>query len=191
MSDIDSERALSTALRELVQGSPRNAPPEVGSAVTAAFRRHHRRLRLVRASALCAIIVTLGGGLLWLRTGSIGGGVAQGTPSIAVPDTRQEPAAVANVNSKPILSAAGTILNRRRSARTGRAKTPPRATFVMLPAFALRMPDEDLRIIRVQMPLSSLRLLGAQVNEDLFTRVVTADLLVGADGTAYAFRLIT
>jgi hypothetical protein len=63
-------------------------------------------------------------------------------------------------------------------------------SFLALPAFALAMPGEDLRLIRVEMPLSSLRLLGARVNEEYITGTVVADLLVGPDGTPYAFRLV-
>jgi hypothetical protein len=62
--------------------------------------------------------------------------------------------------------------------------------FVALPSFALSRPDEDLRVIRVEMPVSSLRLLGARVNDELITRRIVADLLVGVDGTPYAFRLV-
>jgi hypothetical protein len=62
--------------------------------------------------------------------------------------------------------------------------------FVALPSFAFSKPDEDLRVIRVEMPVSSLRLLGARVNDELVTRRIVADLLVGADGTPYAFRLV-
>ena len=63
--------------------------------------------------------------------------------------------------------------------------------FLALPSFAFVAPEEDLRIVRVQMPVSSLRLLGARVNDELITHDVVADLLVGADGTPYAFRLVS
>jgi hypothetical protein len=63
--------------------------------------------------------------------------------------------------------------------------------FVPLPSFAFSKSNEDLRIIRVEMPVSSLRLLGARVNDDLITQRVVADLLIGVDGTPYAFRLIS
>ena len=63
--------------------------------------------------------------------------------------------------------------------------------FVPLPAFAFSNRHEDFRIIRVEIPVASLRLLGARVNDDLITQRVVADLLVGVDGTPYAFRLIS
>ena len=43
----------------------------------------------------------------------------------------------------------------------------------------------------VWMPVSSLRLLGARVNDELITQQIVADLLVGADDTPYAFRIIS
>jgi hypothetical protein len=64
-------------------------------------------------------------------------------------------------------------------------------SFIALPSFAFVTPGEDLRAIRVEMPASSLRLLGAQVDEEISTHRVVADLLVGADGTPYAFRLVS
>ena len=63
--------------------------------------------------------------------------------------------------------------------------------FLALPSFAFVQPEEDLRVIRVEIPVSSLRLLGARVNDELITQRVVADLLVGADGTPYAFRLVS
>jgi hypothetical protein len=64
------------------------------------------------------------------------------------------------------------------------------STFVALPSFALSAPDEELRILRVEMPVSSLRLLGARVNDELSTQQIVADILIGTDGTPYAFRII-
>jgi hypothetical protein len=63
--------------------------------------------------------------------------------------------------------------------------------FVALPSFAFETPGEELRVVRVEMPVSSLRVLGARVNDELSTRRIVADLLVGTDGTPYAFRIIS
>jgi len=69
--------------------------------------------------------------------------------------------------------------------------TPGGDVFVALPAFAFETPGEQLRVIRVEMPVSSLRVLGARVNDELSTRRIVADLLIGTDGTPYAFRIIS
>lgn len=63
--------------------------------------------------------------------------------------------------------------------------------FIALPSFAFETPGEELRVVRVEMPVSSLRILGARVNDELSTRRIVADLLVGTDGTPYAFRIIS
>jgi hypothetical protein len=63
--------------------------------------------------------------------------------------------------------------------------------FVALPSFTFETPGEELRVVRVEMPVSSLRVLGARVNDELSTRRIVADLLVGTDGTPYAFRIIS
>jgi hypothetical protein len=63
--------------------------------------------------------------------------------------------------------------------------------FVALPSFAFETQGEELRVVRVEMPVSSLRVLGARVNDELSTRRIVADLLVGTDGTPYAFRIIS
>jgi hypothetical protein len=62
--------------------------------------------------------------------------------------------------------------------------------FVALPSFAFCSPHEELHVIRVNLPISSLRLLGAPIDEESMTRRVTTDLLIGSDGTPYAVRLV-
>lgn len=82
---------------------------------------------------------------------------------------------------------------RRTPAHSASARTNSAAEelFVALPSFAFRAQDEQLRVIRVSMPVSSLRLLGAPVNDEPMTRrLTTVDLLIGSDGTPYAVRLV-
>jgi hypothetical protein len=74
---------------------------------------------------------------------------------------------------------------------SGRTNSAAEELFVALPSFVFRAQDEQLRVIRVNMPVSSLRLLGAPVNEEPMTRgLTTVDLLIGSDGTPYAVRLV-
>ena len=49
---------------------------------------------------------------------------------------------------------------------------------------------DELRVVRLEMPGEDLRLVGAPVMEKLAGRHVTADFVVGHDGTPYAFRLV-
>jgi hypothetical protein len=101
----------------------------------------------------------------------------------------------------PAFAKTGTTSSARKSSSVHHPQAASRAAtaqnnpasqevFVALPSFAFCAPDEELRVIRVNMPTSSLRLLGAPIDEDLATRRVTTDLLIGSDGTPYAVRLV-
>ena len=86
-----------------------------------------------------------------------------------------------------------SVLHQRRSASPGAiAQNDPanQGLFVALPSFAFCAPHEELHVIRVNLPISSLRLLGAPIDEESMTRRVTTDLLIGSDGTPYAVRLV-
>jgi hypothetical protein len=49
---------------------------------------------------------------------------------------------------------------------------------------------ENAMVVRVQLPVSSLQLMGVPVNEDSADLSVQADLLLGQDGLARAVRLV-
>ena len=49
---------------------------------------------------------------------------------------------------------------------------------------------DELRVVRLEMPGEDLRLVGAAVTEEIARRRVTADFVVGHDGTPYAVRLV-
>ena len=189
-----SEPMLSSALQELSRSGPQSASPELGQTLTAAFHRHHLRRRIIRRATILVVTLGMCAGLLWVRLGNP-----------VVPDARQlsikpsdsvkQSASSENRNAMP---QPGRNQIRRTLARTDRVlHASPKANvaastpFVALPSFAFRTPQEELRIVRVEMPVSSLRLLGAHVNDEIIADRVTADLLVGPDGTAYAFRLVT
>ena len=216
MSDIDldqshSQGALPAALRRLARAAPASAPPELGTGLAKAFRRHHFRRRIVRSSAVCAILLGVGAALLLIATNDRtrrGISRAERQPAAAPP---------ANVSASVSREASTrdgvdqTIQPHRVAGHGGRARqvrAEARSTaarsdsapilssagqekFVPLPSFAFRVPGEELRIIRVSMPVSSLRLLGVQVHGEFSSRRITTDLVIGADGTPYAFRPVT
>ena len=183
------------------------------------FRHHHRRRRVLRATSLYFIILcVLGGCVLWVRTQSTR--TDRSAATIAPnskpagqqnPEKSTEPSPAATAVARqpmvegrsptPAFANTGIASSSRKNSSWHRRHTAPRATvaqndvatqglFVELPSFALRAPNEELRIIRVNMPISSLRLLGAPIDEDSMTRRVTTDLLIGSDGTPYAVRLV-
>lgn len=158
-----SEEPLVAGLRRLACSSPQAAPPELGDALVRAFHRHHRRRRVMRGVAVAAVILLTCSAPFWRRP---------------VPDNRQPANQIAVESHQagpqpvPVESASGEM-------------------FMALPSFAFATRGEDLRVIRVEMPVASLRLLGVRVNDELITHRVVADLLIGADGTPYAFRLVS
>jgi hypothetical protein len=85
-----------------------------------------------------------------------------------------------------------SVLHRRTASPAATAQNDPanHGLFVALPSFAFCAPHEELHVIRVNLPISSLRLLGAPIDEESMTRRVTTDLLIGSDGTPYAVRLV-
>jgi hypothetical protein len=51
-------------------------------------------------------------------------------------------------------------------------------------------PIESATIVRVQLPMASLRLIGLPVSEDRAAELVQADMLLGQDGLARGVRLV-
>ena len=174
MSDIPSrsDEFVSTMLQELARSSPKSASPESSAMLARAFRRHHARRRAVRLIAMFALILAAGGGSFWLTGAFKGISLARrGTAP-----RNQSPPVGKSLTDKG--DAANQVV-------TGGQ------VFVALPSFVFETPGEELRVIRVEMSVSSLRVLGARVNDELSTRRIVADLLVGTDGTPYAFRIVS
>ena len=163
-----SEELLSEGLRRLGRSSPQAAAPELERVLIQSFHRHHRRRRTLRFAIAVAVCLGIVSGLLCWR--------------LVTANPPQRSASSHRIDQQSFTSPAPEIHN------FGDADA---ATFVALPSFALSSPDEGLRILRVEMPVSALRLLGARVNDELSTQQIVADILVGADGTPYAFRIIS
>jgi hypothetical protein len=64
------------------------------------------------------------------------------------------------------------------------------ADFYPLPEAAGLPPIENATVVRVQMPLTSLELMGVAVNEVGAADPVQADILLGQDGLARGVRLV-
>ena len=196
--DNSNSEAIATALRQVSRRGPQAAPRRLGDALLVNFRQHHRHRRAVRAMIAVAVTLTIAGGAL-LRFGH--GNRASGTsvapavqPRIVEPRGAKLPVIGGtdhdNAERAVPVAVGPSGIRRTKAAKevSGKQQMQP---FVALPSFAFKAPDEELRVVRVEIPVSALRQLGARVNDELITRRVTAELLIGSDGTPYAFRLIT
>jgi hypothetical protein len=64
------------------------------------------------------------------------------------------------------------------------------ADFYPLPEADALPPVESALVVRVQLPMSSLRLIGLTINEERATERIEADVLLGQDGLARGVRLV-
>ena len=162
-----SEELLSAALRRLARSSPQAASPELERVLVQAFHRRHRR-RTIRLALAVAACLAIASGLLWWR--------------LVVRNPSEPFASNQQTGQQSLIGL---------TAESQLFADADASTFIALPSFVLSRPDEELRVLRVEMPVSSLRLLGARVNDELSTQQIVADLLIGTDGTPYAFRIIS
>lgn len=193
MSETDrhrsrSERLLCSALSDLARSSAQSASENTRTLLVRDFQRHHRRRRAIKVSALFAITLIMFGSLLGVHTRLRNRERVERVDISALPPASLSKADVPAQDRHELPQSQSTNAHVR-GARSKMSETEP--SFLPLPAFALAMPDDDLRLVRVEIPLSSLRLLGARVNDEYITKTVVADLLLGPDGTPYAFRLVT
>jgi hypothetical protein len=175
------EERLSAALRELAASSRQSASPELGLVLNDAFRRHHthrRRMLRMRTAILCICMASLAGSLLLKRPALKNGETVVHTiPPQEVTYTAESSSAR---NTMPLPP-------RRRSPNRTATQTNG---FVALPSFAMLPAGDELRVVRLEMPREYLRLVGGLEMEKLAGRRVTADFVVGHDGTPYAMRLV-
>jgi hypothetical protein len=202
-----SEDRLASGLRRLAQEAPRSAPPELGAALGSAFRRHHQRRRAKNVAIAALVIIGLASAA-WLFTRTSQKAAPQvaahnpapaspiGKTSVASPPGAHEtnPPAAQAANA-PRTQQAKRIVQHGpgRGAshpQAAQVEAPQEGSFLPLPAYDPDVAQSELRIVRVQMPIQDLRLVGAPVGPEVPNRPVLADFVVGQDGTPYAVRLV-
>jgi hypothetical protein len=158
---MEDNRELLENLRALAADGPRQAPDRVEWQLRTEFRARARRRRVK----------------LW---GSLGGvaALAAGIALFAGIHKTPKPAVATQV---------ATVL----------ASVPPVAedeaadgSFYPLPEAEALPAVENAMVVRVQLPVSSLRLMGFPVDEDGADAAVQAELLLGQDGLARGVRLV-
>lgn len=193
MNQFESEDQLLDALRRLARNSSRAASAEVSAGLTDAFRRHHRRRRTRNAAiVLLAICCLASAAALLIRPQKAAPVIGKKKPSTIaapfVPSTANTPNPPANAGTWKTAQHDA----RHKTPRRQRAATEARqsAVFLPLPSYDPAVAKGELQIIRVEMPIQDLRLVGAPVGADVPNRQVRADFVVGHDGTPYAVRLV-
>ncbi|HTC95864.1 MAG TPA: hypothetical protein VK699_20655 [Terriglobales bacterium] len=194
-----SEDRMARALRRLAAEAPRSAPPELGAGLGSAFRRHHQRRRIRNAGVAALMIVCLSSaGWLFTRAGK------KTTPEVTMHHPAPAPAvkqtAAANTAGTEKISSPGTQETKKIAKHAPRRGVQSRQQiqtaarqeddFLPLPAYDPDVAQSELQIVRVQMPIQDLRLVGAPVGPEIPNRPVLADFVVGRDGTPYAVRLV-
>ncbi len=187
-----SEGLLSETLGRLARQSQRSAPPAVGATLLDAFRRRHaarRRAQTMRIATMAALLCLAAG--LPLMTKILRPQHIQVAASIQSP----MPATAGMRPGSEINGAAGPAqLHKAQIHRTRPTPAAQRAEqssdFMALPGWSSATTGEQLRIVRMELPASALRMVGAPVSEEVTERPVLADFVVGQDGTPYAMRLV-
>jgi hypothetical protein len=175
----ENDRDLLEGLRALAAMEPREAPARVEQLLIAKFRARSQRRRLALWGSAAAGLAAMAAGiavLVWM---------APAGPKTASPTIH------AAVSKAPDMQPAEPVLEETREARDAIVHTDDVAgSFYPLPEADALPPLETAMVVRVQMPMASLRLMGLPVNEDSSVDPVQADVLLGQDGLARGVRLI-
>lgn len=204
MREIDpteSDVRLKAALRKLAAGSPSDASAETGAVLAGAFRRRQVRRRQTRIAAVVGLAACLAVSAALLMKKSSLPTTASTLNALAPAKTTQAAEAQIPSASPTIRTAAGgptpsikTSLPPKRRPKAAAQSTSnlaqPAGNFYALPAYNDTVRLQDMNVVRVEMPGSALRLMGAPVSGGVGDRRVLADFVVGQDGTPYAVRLI-
>ncbi|MDP8982377.1 MAG: hypothetical protein M3O35_17500 [Acidobacteriota bacterium] len=178
-----NERELTAALHSLAASSPREASPELEARLTAAFRRETKKRKLFRwIPAIAATVAAAALFAILLRPPSVP------PPPVAITYKPASPALT--ISTAPV-----TPAPRRRHIvrRPAPAPAPPNevaTSFFALPEARDLPPAEAATLVRVQVPRSTMRLVGLPVNEERANEGIRADMLLGQDGIARAVRFV-
>jgi hypothetical protein len=176
----ENEQALLNALRGLAADGPRQAPPHVEELLVAELRRRSRA-RLAKMWWSISAVAAIAAGiavLIWMRPAS-----PKFAPVVARVGVPESP--------RPLETVVVPAAQKSHAIRTMRARPAKAAlSFYALPSASELPPVENAMVVRVQLPLSSLRLMGLLVSEESSAERIQADVLVGQDGLARGVRFV-
>jgi hypothetical protein len=166
----ENDRELLQGLRALAADGTREAPSGIEEHLRAEFRRRHLRRKMLRwtpgfgAAAAAGIVL-----ILWLHNEK------PKTTPVSVAAAAQAVAPAAQIGP---------------AAQIQIGDDESDASFYPLPEAEALPAVENAMVVRVQLPVSSLQLMGVPVSEERADASVQADLLLGQDGLARGVRLV-
>ena len=191
LKDATVDARLSEALRGLAASSHRGTPIEIGEGLATAFRRHHKRRRLVRRVSVGVLAACLA-----LAIGLMSSGLRSAHREPAKAIIQQQPSGVP-AKAPETVSVAKAVTSSSKAARkyvkapkARNSTVASRRQFLALPGYDPAVPADELHVVRVQLPGSALWQMGAPVSPDSGARQFMADFVVSQDGTPYAVRLV-
>lgn len=158
---MEDHRELLESLRALAADGPQAAPDRVERQLRAEFRKRSTRRR-VRVWASFSGVAAMAAGIALLVW------------------VREAP--------KPFAEALAAQQDTGGSVAVEEEEAD--ATFYPLPQAEALPAVENAMVVRVQLPVSSLRLMGFPVDEERADAAVQAELLLGQDGLARGVRLV-
>jgi hypothetical protein len=175
----ENDPKLLEGLRGLAADGPREAPAHVEQRLLGELRRRSSARRRNHWIAVGSAAIAAGlAVMLWVRPAS----------RVAEPITAQAsvPAVLIPVRQSTLSVPPKSVRVRRVPARAEEVAI----NFYRLPDADELPPMESATIVRVQLPMSSLRLIGLPVNEDRAAESIQADMLLGQDGLARGVRIV-
>jgi hypothetical protein len=168
----ENELKLSEGLRGLALDGPRQAPVSVEERLVGELRRRSRARRRNRwlGAGISGVIAAVLAVTLWMGTDQV----------VQNPTLARSPAPAAVKTAPPTADVSPAP---ERGAEVA-------INFYPLPDADELPPIESATIVRVQLPMSSLRLMGVPVSEDRAADYVQADMLLGQDGLARGVRFV-
>jgi hypothetical protein len=158
---MEDHRELLENLRALAADGPQDAPDRVEWELRAEFRKRSRRRR-VRVWTSFAGVAAMAAGialLVWVR---------------------EAPKPAAGTAAATAMLATSPVAVEEEEAD---------ASFYPLPQAEALPAVENAMVVRVELPVASLRLMGFPVDEERADAAVQAELLLGQDGLARGVRL--
>lgn len=160
----ENDQELVAGLRCLSADCAREAPASIEERLISEFRRRIRRRRIAMWASGTGVAAVAAGlfVMTWL-------GAGRGKPPVPTISQNGYAPAMIEVSGPP---GVGSM------------------RFYELPEASELPPVEDATVVRVQLPMASLRLIGFQVSEDRINEAVQADVLLGQDGLARGVRVV-